>query len=125
MKDPLPALLILADSQDALTDLCGISLLERLRRIIRKLGFGEAMILSNSAELMAIHAGKSSWHRGEVALKFRERKANEVTIGEVLDCISVMTLPPNRRLLIVSAGFYFDERLLRVLAEAQSESVLI
>jgi hypothetical protein len=48
MKDPLPALLILADSPDALTDLCGISLLERLCRIVGKLGLAEAMILSNS-----------------------------------------------------------------------------
>ena len=125
MKDPLPALLILADSQDALTDLCGISLLERLRRIVRKLGFREAMILSNSVESMATHACKSSWRRGEVALKFCERKTPEVTIGEILDCIGAMTLPLDGRVLIVSAGFYCDERLLCVLAEAQTESVLI
>jgi len=125
MKDPLPALLILADSPDALTDLCGISLLERLRRIVRKLGFGEAMSLSNSVEIMARHAGQSSWYRGEIALKFHERETEEVTIGDVLDCIGATTLPPDGRVLIVSAGFYYDERLLRVLAEAQTESVLI
>jgi phosphatidylglycerophosphate synthase len=125
MKDSLPALLILADSQDALTDLCGISLLERLRRIVRKLGFAEAMILSNSVESIAIHAGKLSWRRGEVALKFHEGKTQEVTTGEVLDCLDAMTLPPDGRVLIVSAGFYCDERLLRVLAEAQTESALI
>jgi len=125
MKDPLPALLILADSPDALTDLCGISLLERLRRIARKLGFGEAMILSNSVEIIARHSGQSSWHRGEIALKFHERKTAEVTIGDVLDCIGATTLPPDGRVLIVSAGLYYDERLLRVLAEAQSESALI
>ena len=125
MKDPLPALLILADSPDALTDLCGISLLERLRRVVRKLGFSEAMILSNSVEIMARHAVQSSWHRGEVALKFHERKTEEITIGDVLDCIGATTLPPDGRVLIVSAGFYYDERLLRVLAEAQSESALI
>ena len=71
MKNRLPALLILANSQDALTDLCGISLLERLRRIVAKLGFAEAMILSNSVESIAVHAGKSSWRRGEVVLKFQ------------------------------------------------------
>jgi phosphatidylglycerophosphate synthase len=125
MKYPLPALLILADSPDALTDLCGISLLERLRRIVRKLGFREAMILSNSVEIMARHASQSSWYRGEVALKFHERKTEEVSIGDVLDCIEAPTLPPDRAVLIVSAGFYYDERLLRVLAEAQSESALI
>ncbi len=125
MNEPLPALLILADSQDALTDLCGISLLERLRRIFRWLGFGEAMVLSNSVESVATHAAKSSWRRGEVALNFRERKAKDVTIGDVLDCIGATTPPPDERVLIVSAGFYYDERLLRVLADAQSESALI
>ena len=125
MKDSLPALLILADSQTALTDLCGISLLERLRRIVRKLGFREAMILSNSVESMVIHTRQSSWRRGEVALKFHEYRIPEVTICEVLDCIGGITQPLDGRVLIVSAGFYCDERLLRVLAEAQTESVLI
>jgi phosphatidylglycerophosphate synthase len=124
MKDPLPALLILADSPHALTDLCGISLLERLRRVVRKLGFGEAMILSNSVEIMAKHAGQSSWYGGEIALKFHERKTEEVTISDVLDCIGA-TLPPDGRVLIASARFYCDERLLRVLGDAQTESVLI
>src|SRR5437868_14538749 len=97
MKDPLPALLILADSPDALTELCGISLLERLRRIVRKLGFAEAMILSNSVESIAIHAAKLSWPRGGVALKFREGEIQEVTISEVLDCLGAMTLPSEGR----------------------------
>src|SRR5256885_6923771 len=122
MKDALAALLILADSQDALINLCGISLLERLRRVARKLGFGEAMILSNSVESVALHAGKSSWRRGEVALDFRERKAKDITIGDVLDCIGATKTPPDGRVLIVSAGFYCDERLLRVLGDAQTAS---
>src|SRR5437588_9175 len=125
MKDPLPALLILADSPHALTDLCGISLLDRLRRVVRKLGFGEAMILSNSVEIRTKHAGQSSWYRGEIALKFHERKTEEVTISDVLDCIGATTLPPDGRVLIASARFYCDERLLRVLGDAQTESVLI
>jgi len=125
MKDPLPALLILADSPHALTDLCGISLLERLRRVVRKLGFGEAMILSNSVEIRTKHAGQSSSYRGEIALKFHERKTEEVTISDVLDCIGATTLPPDGRVLIASARFYCDERLLRVLGDAQTESVLI
>jgi phosphatidylglycerophosphate synthase len=83
------------------------------------------MILSNSVEIIARHSGQSSWHRGEIALKFHERKTAEVTIGDVLDCIGATTVPPDGRVLIVSAGFYYDERLLRVLAEAQSESALI
>jgi hypothetical protein len=125
MKEPLQVLLILADSQDALTDLCGISLLERLRRIVLNLGFCEGTILSNSVQSIALQFGKSLWRRGEVALKLRERKTQEVTIGDVLDCIDGTKLPADARVLILSAGFYYDERLLRVLAEAPADSALI
>jgi hypothetical protein len=39
-----PPLLIVADLPQALTDLCGISLLERMRRTALHLGFREATI---------------------------------------------------------------------------------
>jgi phosphatidylserine synthase len=125
MKDSLPALLILADSSEALTEVGGISLLERLRRTVLKLGFREATILSNSIESIAAHAGKSSWRRGQVSLKFHEHKAREVTIGDVVDSIGGTPLARDGHVLIVSAGFYCDERLLRVLVEAQPDCVLV
>ncbi|HEX3232196.1 MAG TPA: hypothetical protein VHQ95_24680, partial [Pyrinomonadaceae bacterium] len=83
-----PPLLIVADLPQALTDLCGISLLERMRRTALHLGFREATILSNSNESVTEHFARQSWHRRDIALEFRERKGPELTIGDVQDCLS-------------------------------------
>jgi phosphatidylglycerophosphate synthase len=126
MTEPLrPPLLIVADSPEALTDLCGISLLERMRRIGLQLGFREAMILSNSVQAMATHVANQSWHRADVSLTFQERNGAEVTVGDILDCLAALRVASDGRILIVFAGFYCDERLLRSLADAQTNSILI
>ena len=126
MTEPFrPPLLIVADSPEALTDLCGISLLERMRRIALQLGFREAMILSNSVKAMATHVANESWHRADVSLTFRERTGAKVTVGDILDCLAALRVASDGRVLIVFAGFYCDERLLRSLADAQTNSALI
>ena len=117
MTEPFrPPLLIVADSPEALTDLCGISLLERMRRIALQLGFGEAMILSNSVKAMATHVANESWHRADLSLTFRERTGANVTVGDILDCLAALRVASDGRFLIVFADFYCDERLLRSLA---------
>jgi phosphatidylglycerophosphate synthase len=108
-----------------LTNLCGISLLERWCRTVQKLGFREAMILSNSAKSIAASVAKSSCLARNLSLKFREQTDAEATVGDVLDCLSEMNLVSARRFLIVFAGFYCDERLLRALTEARTNSALI
>src|SRR5262245_52675930 len=120
-----PPLLIVADSPEALTDLCGISLLERMRRIVLHLGFREAMILSNSVKTVATHVANESWHRADLSLMFRERIGAKVTVGDILDCFAALRVAADGRILIVFAGFYCDERLLRSLADAQTNSALI
>lgn len=126
MTEPsLPPLLIVADSPEALTDLCGISLLERMRRIALQLGFREAMILSNSVKAVAAHVANESWHRADVLLTFRERTGAKVTVGDILDCLAALRVASDGRILIVFAGFYCDDRLLRSLAGAQTNSALI
>jgi phosphatidylglycerophosphate synthase len=120
MTEPIrPPLLVVADLPQALTDLCGISLLERMRRTALHLGFREATILSNSNESVTEHLARQSWHRRDIALEFRERKGPQLTIGDVQDCLSA------ERVLVVRAGFYCDGRLLRALAQAEQDSVLI
>jgi len=119
LETSLPQLLIVADSPEALTDLCGISLLERTRRNVRQLGFCEAVILSNSIKSIEEHVTRQSWHREDIALEFRERKGPQLTIGDVQDCLSA------ERVLVVWAGFYCDGRLLRALAQAEQDPVLI
>ncbi|MGC2626900.1 MAG: CDP-alcohol phosphatidyltransferase family protein [Candidatus Udaeobacter sp.] len=126
MTEPFrPPLLIVADSPEALTDLCGISLLERMRRSALNLGFHEAMILSNSVKAVAAHVANESWRRADVSLTFRELTGGKVTVGDILDCLAAMRVAPGERILIVFAGFYCDERLLRSLADAQTNSALI
>src|SRR5882724_2939356 len=126
MTEPFrPPLLIVADSPETLTDLCGISLLERMRRIALHLGFRDAMILSNSVKAVATHVANESWHRADVSLTFRERTGAKVTVGDILDCLAALRVASDGRILIVFAGFYCDERLLRSLADAQANSVLI
>jgi phosphatidylglycerophosphate synthase len=125
MTEPFrPPLLIVADSPEALTDLCGISLLERMRRIALNLGFREAMILSNSVKAVATHVANESWHCADVSLTFRERTGAKVTVGDILDCLAALRVAADGRILIVFAGFYCDERLLRALADAQTNSAL-
>ena len=126
MTEPYrPPLLIVADSPDALVDLCGISLLERMRRIALQLGFREAMILCNSVKAVTTHLANESWRRADVSLTFRERMGAKVTVGDILDCLDALRAAPDDRILILFAGFYCDERLLRALADAQTNSGLI
>ena len=118
-------LLIVADSPEALTDLCGISLVERMRRSALQLGFHEATILSNSVKEVTTHVANESWRRADVSLTFRERTGAKVTIGDILDCFTALRVAPGGRVLIVFADFYCDERLLRSLADAPTDSALI
>ena len=117
MDSPRPQLLILADAPDALSLLFGISLLERLLRVVQRLGFREAIILSNSIEQIAAHLAKPSWARTDVALSFRPRKYSAVQVSEVATGADLV--------LVVSAGFYFDARLLKALTEETATTLLI
>jgi phosphatidylglycerophosphate synthase len=126
MTEPLlPSLVIVAAVRDALTTLGGLSLLERLRRIVRQIGFRQATILSNSVELMAAHVGTTPSHTADVSLKLRQHTDTRVTVGDVQDCSAGINALGDRRLLCVFAGFYCDARLLRALIDAQPDSVLV
>jgi hypothetical protein len=126
MTEPYrPPLLIVADSPEALTDLCGISLLERMRRVAMQLGFRGAMVLSNSVKAVATHVANESWRRADVSLTFRDHRGAKVTVGDILDCLAALKVASDGRILIVFADFYCDERLLRSLARAQTNSALI
>jgi phosphatidylglycerophosphate synthase len=124
MEPRLPRLLIVADSPDTLTNLGGISLLERLRRMVRQFGFREATILSNSVESVAAHLAEASWHGTDVSLRFREHTGLEVTVGDVQDCLMAVNVSREERLLVLFGNYYCDARLLRALAQAQHDSVL-
>lgn len=117
MESSRPQLLILADAPAALRMFLGISLLERLLRVVQRLGFREAIILSNSPDEVAAHLAKPSWARAEVALSFRPRQAGAVRVSEV-------AIGANR-ILVVSAGFYYDARLLKTVAGQAATTLLV
>lgn len=117
MESSRPQLLILADTPSALRMLFGISLLERLLRMVKRLGFREALILSNSPDEVAAPLAKPSWARAGVALSFRPRIAGAVRVSEVATGAD--------RVLVVSAGFYYDARLLKTMAEQNATTLLV
>jgi hypothetical protein len=117
MEPPRPQLVILADPPDALSILFGISLVERLLRVLQRLGFREAIILSSSPEKIAAHLAKPSWAREEVSSGFRPRNAAGVRVSEVTTGASLT--------LVVSAGFYYDARLLKTLSEQTATTLLV
>ena len=117
MDSPRPQLVILADAPDALQMLFGISLVERLLRTAQRLGFREALIVSKTPDEIAGHLAKPSWARAEVALTFRRRETGAPLVQDVAT--------GSERVFVVSAGFYFDARLLRSLAERESTALLV
>ncbi len=117
MESSRPQLLILAETPDAFCLLFGISLLERLLRVAQRLGFREATIVSSSPEEVAAHLAKPSWARADLKVNIQPRNAGGLRIGEV---------PPGTgRVLVVSAGFYYDARLLGTLAQQGATTLLI
>jgi 1L-myo-inositol 1-phosphate cytidylyltransferase / CDP-L-myo-inositol myo-inositolphosphotransferase len=117
MDSSRPQLLILAEAPDALVELFGISMLERLLRVAQRLGFDRALILSNTPDAIAAHLAKPSWARAKVALDFRRRETDPLLINDVA--------PGADRVLLVSAGFYYDARLLQELSAKQTTTLLV
>ena len=117
MEISRPQLLILARAPEAFCELFGVSLLERLLRIVQRLGFREALILSDSIDEVSAHLAPPSWARADVALRFRPQIARAARISEVATGAE--------RTLVVSAGYYYDARLLKTLAEQTATTLLI
>jgi hypothetical protein len=116
MESSRPQLLILADAPDALRILFGISLLERLLRVVQRLGFREGVIITDSSDV-ADHLAAPSWAREELALSFRRKILDAIRVSEIRTGVE--------RTLVVSAGLYYDARLLKTLAEQSATTSLV
>jgi phosphatidylglycerophosphate synthase len=116
-----PHLVIVADSETALRELLGISFLERLLRTVQRLGFSHATILTTDPDLIRAHLAPRSWARADVEVRIVPQARPQPTIAAL-----VQSLPPNsQRLVIASAGFYYDARLLAALADARTTILLV
>jgi len=113
--------LILADSTEALVELCGISLIERLLRTVQRCGFRQAIVLSSIPEVITKHLSKPSWARTELELSIRTRPSGPVSVKQIVDVWpdSVPTL------LVLQGDTVLDTRLATLLAEQASATALV
>jgi phosphatidylglycerophosphate synthase len=115
---------ILADDPGALTELCGISTLERLLRTLQRCGITHATILSSTPDPIARELARPSWARAQLNVTLRARPSGVVTIEQIVD-----NWPHNGAetplLLIVPADCVFDPLLLRALVAKDSPAALV
>jgi phosphatidylglycerophosphate synthase len=116
MESPRPQLVILAEAPDAFVELFGVSMVERLLRQAQRIGFREAIVLSTTPAEMAAHLAAPSWARTQISLTFHQREPGPVSMIQVAG---------KERALVVSAGFYYDARLLKTLAGKTTTTVLV
>jgi phosphatidylglycerophosphate synthase len=114
---------ILADSPSALTELCGISVLERLLRTVQRCGIEHAIVLSSIADV-ADELARPSWPRAQLKVTIRARAPGPVTLDQILEI-----WPKNSEvtplLLVLPADSVFDARLLRLLIVQESPAALV
>ena len=107
MENILP--ILIADAPEALTELCGVNLLERLLRILQRLGFRSAIVFSTTPEIIGAELAKRSWARQQITTQLVPAAAKPVTAHWVLE------QGQTARFLIVPANVYCDRRLLAAL----------
>jgi len=106
--------ILVADAPDALTELCGVNLVERLLRILQRLGFRRAIVFSSTPEIIGAELAKRSWARGQITAQLVPTAAKPVTAHRILE------QGQTARFLILPANVYCDARLLAALAARNS-----
>src|SRR5438034_3081379 len=117
MENILP--IVIADAPEALTELCGVNLLERLLRILQRLRFRRAIVFSSTPEIIGAELAKRSWAREQITAQLVPTAAKLVTAHRILE--QGLTA----RFLIVPANIYCDGRLLAALSARNSPTVLV
>jgi len=117
MENILP--ILIADAPEALIELCGVNLLERLLRILQRLGFRSAIVFSTTPEIIGAELAKRSWARDEIIVHVVSGAIGPLTRRHVLE------QSPSERFLIVPANTYCDARLLAALCAKQSPAALV
>jgi phosphatidylglycerophosphate synthase len=117
MENILP--ILIADAPEALIELCGVNLLERLLRILQRLGFRSAVVFSTTPEIIGAELAKRSWARDEIIVHVVSGAIGPLTPRHVLE------QSPSERFLIVPANTYCDARLLAALCAKKSPAALV
>src|SRR5437867_12892166 len=100
MENILP--ILIADAPDALMELCGVNLLERLLRILQRLGFRSAIVFSTTPEIVGPELAKPSWARAQLTADVVPRASEPLTAQLLLEQI------PSDRFLIIPGNIYCD-----------------
>jgi len=111
MEIARPQAVILAEAPEALARLCGVPLLERLLRILRRLDFTEAIVVSSTPDQIRNAIEPPTWARR--GLEVRMVLRNEIKLREMT------------RLLVLPGNFYYDPRLIRELLRAPGSAQLV
>ncbi len=117
MENILP--ILIADAPGALVELCGVNLLERLLRILQRLGFRRAIVFSTTPEIVGPELAKRSWAREQITVHLVSGAMGPLTPQLVLE------QSPSERFLIVPANIYCDARLLAALCAKNSSAALV
>jgi len=115
------SVIILAESPGALTELCGISLLERLLRTLQRLDLTKAIVLSTTPELLAPHLADPSRHRARVAIDLRRRSPGPLDVKQITE------VWPNDAdvALVIRGDSVFESRLFQLLDDQGGTAVLV
>jgi 1L-myo-inositol 1-phosphate cytidylyltransferase / CDP-L-myo-inositol myo-inositolphosphotransferase len=111
--------ILVADAPEALIELCGVTLLERLLRILQRLGFRRAIVFSTTPEMVGAELARHSWAREKVIVDVVPRAIGPLTAQLLLE------LSPSERFLVIPANIYCDARLLAVLCAKDSPAALV
>ena len=111
--------ILIADAPEALIELCGVNLLERLLRILQRLGFLRAIVFSTTPEIVEAELAKRSWAREQVIIDLVP-----CAIGP-LSAQLLLEQSRSERFLIVPANIYCDARLLAALCAKDSSAALV
>jgi phosphatidylglycerophosphate synthase len=117
MQNILP--ILIADAPEALTELCGVNLLERLLRILQRLGFRRAIVFSTTPEIVGAELTKRSWPREQITADLVSSATSPPTSQRLLE------QSPADRFLIIPANIYCDARLLAALCAKDSPAALV
>jgi 1L-myo-inositol 1-phosphate cytidylyltransferase / CDP-L-myo-inositol myo-inositolphosphotransferase len=117
MQNILP--ILITDAPEALIELCGVNLLERLLRILQRLGFRSALVFSTTAGTVGAELAKRSWARDQIIPHLVSGVIGPLTPQLVLERTS------SDRFLIVPASLYCDARLLAALCAKDASAALV
>jgi phosphatidylglycerophosphate synthase len=117
MENTLP--ILVANAPEALAELCGVNLLERLLRILQRLGFRSAIVFSTTPGIVGAELAKRSWARDQINAHVVSDPTGPLTSQLILEH------SPSERFLIVPANVYCDARLLATLCAKGSSAALV